>query len=338
MLITLPMIFAARKLDGEDPNVVYWLRVAYFSIQAVVVMVVAYVYIVSSTAIKGYENRLIYVPQAAQPFGNTDGKKKYTETTFGKHVSSQVLSLLGSTLFGVVLTSGLHFYRGMIVGLAMQSVMGPLNLTDNALIKALVLRGKRKEGSWKPEDKIFEEKTADELTSEDEIIDGSGNAVVLKKKNFEDILLDIWDNGADKEVAPVDITPLMDEINKSNCNFKSKEKGWTPLMVLSGLGVDGCNGCISAIRRVIDMGGNPAIKDSDGWNAMHWAAFHNSVEAAKLLNDNCGSLWLETDIEGKKPVELAKTEGNDDVAKFLQELEPSDDDKKSNDEGLRKRK
>jgi len=271
-----------------------------------------------------------------QPFGNSDLKKKFTETTFGKHVSSQVLSLLGSTLFGVLLTSGLHFYRGMIVGLAMQSVMGPLNLTDNALVKALILGGKRREGTLKPEDKIFKEKTVDELTAEDEIVDSSGNAIVRKKKSFEEILLNIWDSGADKSAAPVDITPLMDEINKSNCNFKTEEKGWTSLMILCGLGVEGCNGCISAIQRVISIGGDPAVKDSDGWNTMHWAAFHNSVEVAKVLSSSNGSLWKEMDAEGKKPLEVALAENNIEVSKFLQDLEPSD--RKISNEGLRKRK
>merc|ERR1740124_1943932 len=202
--------------------------------------------------------------------------------------------------------------------------MGPLNLTDNALVKALVLGGKRREGTLKPEDKIFKEKTVDELTAEDEIVDSSGNAIVRKKKSFEEILLNIWDSGADKSAAPVDITPLMDEINKSNCNFKTEEKGWTSLMILCGLGVEGCNGCISAIQRVISIGGDPAVKDSDGWNTMHWAAFHNSVEVAKVLSSSNGSLWKEMDAEGKKPLEVALAENNIEVSKFLQDLEPSD--------------
>jgi len=89
LFIMLPMMFAVRKLDSEDPNVIYWLRVAYFSIQSIIVLLVLYVYLVSSAAIRGQENRLIYVPQAAQPFQTPDAKKKYTETTFGAHVTNQ---------------------------------------------------------------------------------------------------------------------------------------------------------------------------------------------------------------------------------------------------------
>ena len=46
----LPVMLAARKLDGEDANVVYWLRVAYGTIQTCCVLLVAYTYIQATTA------------------------------------------------------------------------------------------------------------------------------------------------------------------------------------------------------------------------------------------------------------------------------------------------
>lgn len=236
------------------------------------------------------------------------------------------------------MTSGLHFYRGMVIGLAIQSIMGPLNLTDNALVKAFCF----KKGGLADDERIFEEKTADELTNDDEVVDESGNPVVRKigggaaatKKtgSFEELLLDTWDDG-----AKADLGPLMAAVTKKNCNTKTKENGWTPLMVLSGLG--GVKGNGSAIRQVVALGGNPAILDVEGWNAMHWAAFHGSAEAAKTLGKE-GKLWDVKDKEGKKPLEHARAEGNDDVAKILEEIEaevnaPSD---KAKDDGLRKRK
>lgn len=32
MFVMLPVMFAARKLDGEDPNVIYYLRISYFTV------------------------------------------------------------------------------------------------------------------------------------------------------------------------------------------------------------------------------------------------------------------------------------------------------------------
>lgn len=273
-----------------------------------------------------------------KPFADPNAKKKYTETAYGAHVLSQARSLLGSTLFGIALTAGLHFYRGMVIGLFMQAVMGPLNMVDNALVKA-VLVGK----GIRPEDKIFQEKAADELTADDEVVDESGNPVVRsitnnrsagasagttdKTKSLEDIMLDTWD-----DAAKADIGPLMNALNKKNCNHRTKESGWTPLMILSGLSVKGSG---SAIRQVKELGGNPAIVDADGWNAMHWAGFHGSLEAAKALRDE-GKLYLVKDKEGKTAIEHARAEGNDDVAKVLEELEAANSTKK--DDGLRKRK
>jgi len=238
--------------------------------------------------------------------------KKYTEVKYGAHLVSTARSLLGSTLFGIIMTVGLHLYKGMVVGLAMQTIMGPINLLENPLIKALVLGN-----GFRQEDKIFSEKTAAELTEADEIVDDSGNPVsrhnreVKVSGGFEDLLLDTWDAG-----NKADVRRLLVAVNKHNCNFKSSENGWTPLMIVSGLNAAGVR---DAIRQLIEIGGDPRIVDGEGWNSLHWAAFHGSLAAAKeLVKDE--SLISVKDNEGKVPLDMAKSEGNTDVAKFLEVL------------------
>lgn len=230
---------------------------------------------------------------------------------------------MASTLFGLAITIGLHYYKGMVMGLAIQACMAPLNLFENPLVKALIF-GK----GLRIEDKIFDEKSLQDLTLEDEVVDGQGNPVVragvaasqnttltdqktegtatsAAPASFEDILLDTWDMG-----SKADLGPLMKAINKKNCNYQTKESRWTPLMILAGLGAKGTP---SAIRQVKELGANPAITDGEGWNALHWAAFHGSVEAAKELRKET-KLLSSTDKEGKTPAEMARQEGNDDVA------------------------
>lgn len=204
------------------------------------------------------------------------------------------------------MTVGLHIYKGMVVGLAIQTIMGPLNLVESPLVKAIILGN-----GLRPEDKIFEEKSASELTSDDEIVDENGNPVARQvgSSSFEDFLLDTWDAG-----NKADIGTLMAAITKKNCNSRTKEQGWTPLMILSGLSA---KGTVSAIRQVKELGGNPAITDAEGWNALHWAAFHGSVEAAKELVKDAALLSVK-DKEGKLPLDMAKAEGNDDVTQFLE--------------------
>jgi ankyrin repeat protein len=228
---------------------------------------------------------------------------------------------LGSTLFGIVMTIGLHYYKGMVMGLAIQAVMAPFNLAENALVKAVFLGG----GSIQPESKIFDEKTAAELSPDDEVVDESGNPVVRsvtagaiaaakdatgkEPRELEDILLDTWDAG-----AKADLSELMGAMTKKNCNYQTKEDRWSALMVLSGIGAKGTAG---AIRQVQELGGNPAVVDKEGWNALHWAAFHGSVEAAKELRKATYLLTVK-DKEGQTPVDSARKEGNNEVADIFE--------------------
>ena len=63
MFVMLPVMLAARKLDGEDPDTVFLLRCAYGTVQAVIVLLVAYIYISSQAVSNGKDkDRLIYVP------------------------------------------------------------------------------------------------------------------------------------------------------------------------------------------------------------------------------------------------------------------------------------
>jgi hypothetical protein len=63
LFLMLPVMLAARKLDGEDPNVVYWVRIAYFSMQTIVVLLVAYTYIqATAVASKPGNDKVVYVP------------------------------------------------------------------------------------------------------------------------------------------------------------------------------------------------------------------------------------------------------------------------------------
>ena len=62
MFVMLPVMFLARKLDGEDPNVVYYLRIAYGAVQTLCVMAVLYTYIQARTVAGKFTNRIVYVP------------------------------------------------------------------------------------------------------------------------------------------------------------------------------------------------------------------------------------------------------------------------------------
>jgi Ankyrin repeats (3 copies) len=219
------------------------------------------------------------------------------------------------------MTLGLHYYKGMIVGLAIQTVMAPLNLAENALVKALItsnILGGNAGDRW------FDEKTLQELSPNDEVVDEAGNPVDRSmltnesstatnnsnnkkspQQSLQDLLLDTWDAGAS---ANIDV--LLKSLDKKTCNTATADDRWTPLMILAGLGAPGTGPAISTL---LEWGADPSQTDVEGWTPLHWAAFHGNVESAKVLCSRVDLLKV-ADKEGLTPIETARKEGNDEVA------------------------
>jgi len=360
MLVMVPLMLAARKLDAEDLKTVAILRASYSVVQVAIVICVI-IFLIKSHQLKDTKEgqKVVYSPAAAQPLAGLDpnAKKKYTETTFGAMLYSSATSLAASTFFGILLTVGLHFYRGIVMGLSMQCIMGPLTLYESPLTKFFFFG----------ETKSFNEKSKEELTPEDEVVDSEGNPVKLEKKEepmkedtvvrtveppeidstcaseidkkFEDQLLDVWDRGSD-----ADVTPLVEALTKSNVNYRTSENMWSPLMILCGLSIDETREVIS---QMITLGADAELVDGEGWNALHWAAFHGNLKALDMLlsegDDGFDGvklgLHLVKDKDGKIPLDLARAEENYEVADILEKLEyVVDHEYKEQDEGIRKRK
>lgn len=64
MFVMLPVMFAARRLDGDDQQTVYWLRIAYGVVQTLCVLAVVYTYLQASTV--ATLSHIVYVPPAPQ--------------------------------------------------------------------------------------------------------------------------------------------------------------------------------------------------------------------------------------------------------------------------------
>lgn len=349
LMVMLPLMFAARKLDGEDEQVIFMLRCAYFSVQFIISLSVIYVFVVCNKISQSkFKGTLIYVAPAPTPLADPNAKVQYKQITFGEHIYSTARSLLTSTLFGIVVTSGLHYYRGMIVGLAMQSIMGPLNLFENKLAKAILLSGGFKDGESPQSRKFFDEKYREDLTKDDDVVDAEGKVIVFKKevageaskkkdskRTFEAILLDTWDEG-----EKADVMPLMNALNKNNANFKISQSGWTPLMIMSALGAPKSD---VVIKKLKELKANASVVDGEGWNALHWVAFHGCASGAKTLLEEYGvNLGLQDvkDKEGKTALEHAKQEKNNDVVKVIEEMVGGSEESKglTDKDGIRKRK
>jgi hypothetical protein len=84
MFVMLPVMLAARKLDGEDPNIVMMLRTSYFGVQFIIVCLVAYMYI---AARKISDNTTVYVPPAPTVRSDRVGKLFIVDGVLGEAVT-----------------------------------------------------------------------------------------------------------------------------------------------------------------------------------------------------------------------------------------------------------
>jgi Phosphate transport (Pho88) len=142
MFVMLPVMLAARQLDGEDAHIVYLVRVAYAAMQTLCVVAVVWTFFRARSVRDS--TTIVYVPVAPQvsrvfvccfaefvrlsshtlvavvhhtyflyllaschqPFADPNAKKKYTEIAYGQQVYTAARSLLTSTLFSVAFTCG----------------------------------------------------------------------------------------------------------------------------------------------------------------------------------------------------------------------------------------
>mmetsp|Transcript_22862 Transcript_22862/g.47418 ORF Transcript_22862/g.47418 Transcript_22862/m.47418 type:complete len:362 (-) Transcript_22862:116-1201(-) len=331
LVVMLPVMLYARKLDSEDENIVRILRIAYGTVQAAVLLVVFLC--MQKVATKEGDRTVVYTEKAKGFMDPPDGPKKYIKTTRGEMYTSKMTEFRNSTLMSIVMTTGLHYYKGMVMGLCMQCAMAPFNTYENKIVQWVLVgkenMGEKEEGELEKDDLIIEVgpdgsesvvgKGGDTSTKgKAKITNGgndkglattSGSASSMTKQEFEELVLDTWD-----QASEADLKPLLRQLNKDTVKWTTDEQKWTPLMVLCGL--SGAPGFEDGIRKCIELGADTKATDKDGWTPLHWTAFHGNATAAKVLCE-VGGLGKDditkTDNDGKTVETLAEEEGNKDV-------------------------
>jgi hypothetical protein len=139
----LAALFLTNKfVDATNPSVLWAIRVAYFALQAA--MLLSYMSVRSSIFRKN-DLTSIEVKAKNQPTVTKKKRKGETEavameqTTIRDYDLAQLKSALMQTMMGAVITGGLHLYFGMLPPLVVGCIQVPIAVMDAPLLKAHIM-------------------------------------------------------------------------------------------------------------------------------------------------------------------------------------------------------
>lgn len=108
---------------------------------------------------------------------------------------------------------------------------------------------------------------------------------------------------------------LASMLRPGSCNYQTKNHRVTPLMVLA------LTGDRESIKDCLELGADPTLHSSKGWNALHFAAKSNQEGAAVILAQRNPECLLHTDEDGRTPSQLAYHKGHTELGKLLRQLQ-----------------
>lgn len=81
-------------------------------------------------------------------------------------------------------------------------------------------------------------------------------------------------------------------------------------------------GDVNCVLKLVQAGVDLKLKDDQGWNCLHWAAYHSNVAAIEILLEKYDalavmSLLVDKNNDGLTPLELATKENQDDFVAWV---------------------
>ncbi|WBW71598.1 SRP-independent ER targeting protein Snd3b [Schizosaccharomyces osmophilus] len=142
LVAALGVMQYSKRLDFEDPQIVYYARAAYVVSNAIIFGI----YTIIQTRISSNNDRtpLIYEEPAAPFSGQSAGK--HVSTTVKDYDTEQLQKAKKSSMIGVAMMAFMHLYMGYAQPLVLQSILPLISLFTNQLTSIYIL-GKAAEGS-----------------------------------------------------------------------------------------------------------------------------------------------------------------------------------------------
>ncbi|KAH6902107.1 inorganic phosphate transporter [Coprinopsis sp. MPI-PUGE-AT-0042] len=136
LVISLGVMQLAKRVPFDDPVILNYVRVAYVSVQLVILGVYYYL----STIVKQKNNQTV-LKYVEQPSPMSSDEPKVVTTTVKDYDLGQVSTLLRSSYTSLAMMAVMHLYFKFTQPLFVQSIMGLKGLYDAKLV-AIHLLGK----------------------------------------------------------------------------------------------------------------------------------------------------------------------------------------------------
>jgi len=330
-LLILPVIMMTQKINFDDPNLIMILRILYFTLHISFLLFLQYL---KQKIIAKNDTRVIYVPPQKQAFG-TEGTS-FQKTTYLALELERCSSVSKQTLVAMGFASFLHFKIGIKPIMLLQSLLQPANWIDEPLVKKYIFGSTERVYNEKFEGEQIEAEVVDTKKGKDEKVtepqtiekeqdikqepsekpradEGETTLKIAFHPELEEALEIAWDAGQD-----ADFSNVMKHINAENVNYQTSENSWSPLMIASGI-----QSCSSFIPQLLVLGANPKLKDAEGWTALHWAVYHESMDSVKeLIKCHNPDILNISNNEGKTPLDFASA--NEKILQVLKSLSSED--------------
>jgi len=309
MLLMMPVMMYASKIDYDDPQMVLMLRFGYLFEQAVLLLVCFFIY----TKVKANVDATTIYIKPPPTLGAQS--QSWTKTTYRDHENSTFSQLFQQLLFSAGLTLLMHFQFKIKQAILIQALMTPMTFVESGLVKKYVLGftsrvyGEMLEGEPRDGEDAIEEDG--QSTGRGDAGVGGASAPPAEQApvvggrdsggaELKQLISATWDAG-----KAADVAALAKALTPSTVDTFGNNEA-TALMVVAASHGD----VTEATRRILDLGADVRKTDEGGWTALHWASFHSNPSSTRVL---CGvpgvkGLLAMKDEDGETPLQLAKGE------------------------------
>jgi ankyrin repeat protein len=223
------------------------------------------------------------------------------------------------------------------IPIAMQIIMLPVTLSDEALIRKYIFKVKGLlhnellenplDNPSAPAPKVISNSTPSVAEASSTSVSASTSSVVHTDDTFcEDLIIGLWERKNEK----ADLASMFSELQQKgkDINYRTHDDGWTALMTVAGNPLYD----YQDITSLLALGSDPSVVDQDGWTALHWAAFRGNKDSLLAISDVYGSkkpglnkgtledlahLLKQKAGNGESVLDVAVKGGNEEVKEIL---------------------